>query len=62
MTVKEVNINRKVLYINFITVPCYTKFYITRFHTTRFHVTSEAVDKGIVIYRCDYIFSGFNWY
>jgi hypothetical protein len=55
--VKEVDINCKVLCINLITVP-----YCTRFRITRFRATSEAVDKGIVIYRCDYILSGFNWY
>ena len=57
MTVKEVNINRKVLYINLITTPYYTRFRITRFCTT-----SKAVDKGIIIYKYNYIFSNFNWY
>jgi len=52
MTVKEVDINSEVL---LVITPCYT-----RFRTTRFRITSKAVDKGIVVYRCDYILSGFN--
>ena len=69
MTVKEVDINSEVLYINVVIViitevggalalivtPC-----CTRFRTARFYTTSKAVDKGIVVYRCDYILSGFN--
>jgi len=69
MTVKEVNINSEVLYINVVIIivaevgstlalvitPC-----CTRFRTTRFYITSKAVDKGIVIYRRDYILSSFN--
>ena len=60
MTVKEVDINRKVLYINLITAPYYTRFRITRFHTTRFRTTNKAVDKSIIIYKYNYILSGFN--
>jgi len=69
MIVKEVDINSKVLYIDVVIViiaevgsalalivtPC-----CTRFRTTRFYATSKAVDKGIVIYRHNYILSGFN--
>jgi hypothetical protein len=76
MAVKEVDINSEVLYIDVIIVvvievggtlalivtPCCTRFRITRFHTTRFCTASEAVDKGIVIYRYDYILCSFNWY
>ena len=71
MAVKEVNIKSKVrrvivvevgsalalvvatLIIN-ITAP-----YYTRFRTTRFY-TRKAIGKGIVIYRRNYILSGFN--
>jgi hypothetical protein len=74
MTVKEVDINSKVLYINVVIViiievggaltlivtPCYTRFRTTRFRTTRFRATSKAVDKGIVVYRRNYILSSFN--
>ena len=69
MTVKEVNINSEVLYINVIiiiiaeigsTLAIIIIFCCTRFHTTRFHTTSKAVDKGIVVYRCNYILSSFN--
>jgi len=84
MTVKEVNINSKVLYVDVIIIviaevggafaliiatvianvaaPCCTRFRTTRFYTTRFCTTSKAIDKGIVVYRYDYILSGFNWY
>ena len=76
MTVKEVNINSKVLYIDviivvvtevggalaFVVTPYYTRFCTTRFRTTRFRTTSKAVDKGIVIYRYNYILGSFNWY
>jgi predicted regulator of Ras-like GTPase activity (Roadblock/LC7/MglB family) len=66
VAVKEVNINGKVGRVIVIEVggafalivtPCYT-----RFCTTRFCTASKAIDKGIVIYRHDYILSGFNWY
>jgi len=73
MTVKEVDINSEVLYINVVIViaevgsvfaliiaSCYTRFYTTRFRTTRFYTTGKAVDKGIVVYRRDYILSSFN--
>jgi len=82
MTVKEVDINSKVLYIDVIIIiiievggafaliittlianvaaPCCTRFHTTRFHTTRFYTTSKAIDKGIIIYRRNYILSGFN--
>jgi hypothetical protein len=74
MIVKEVNINSKVLYINvviiiiievgsalaFVVTPYYTRFRTTRFYTTRFYTTSKAVDKGIIVYRRNYILSGFN--
>ena len=39
-----------------------TRFRITRFRITKFCTTSEAVDKGIIVYRYNYILSGFNWY
>ena len=55
MTVKKVNINYKVLYINLIIV-----FYCIRFRIIRFHATSEAVDKGIIVYKYNYIFNSFN--
>jgi hypothetical protein len=58
MTVKEVDINSKVLYINWfvlIIASCYT-----RFRTTRFYTTSKAVGKGIIVYRYNYILSSFN--
>ena len=64
MTVKEVNINNKVLYINNNiiiitevggTLTLIITSYCTRFRTTRFHAISKAVNKGIVIYRYDYI-------
>ena len=60
MTVKEVNINSKVLYIDVIiiiiaevsgTFALIITLYCTRFCTTRFCTTSKAVDKGIVVYR-----------
>jgi len=82
ITVKEVNINSKVLYVNIviiiivgvggalaliiatlitnITAPCCTRFYTTRFYTTRFYTTSKAIDKGIIVYRHNYILSSFN--
>ena len=68
MTVKEVDINGEVLYINVIIVitevggvfALIIAFYYTRFCTTRFYTTSKAIDKGIVVYRRDYILSGFN--
>ena len=79
MTVKEININSKVLYINnniiiiakvsgaliFIITTLITNIaapYYTRFRTTRFYTTSKAVNKSIIIYRYNYILSGFNWY
>jgi hypothetical protein len=71
MTVKEVNINSEVFYINIIIIiiaevggafALIITLYCTRFYTTRFRTTSKAVDKSIVIYRHNYIFSGFNWY
>ena len=77
MTVKEVDINSEVLYIDIVVIiivkvggalalivatfvtnvaaPC-----CTRFRTARFRTTSEAMGKGIIIYRHDYILSGFN--
>jgi len=74
MTVKEVDINGEVLYINVVIViiievgsalalivtPYYTRFRTTRFYTARFCAISKAVDKGIIIYKRDYILSGFN--
>ena len=71
MIVKEVNINSKVLYINIIiviiikvggTLTLIITLYCTKFHTTRFCITSKAIDKGIVVYKYNYIFSSFNWY
>ena len=64
MAVKEVNINGKVGRIiivevgsalTLIVAPCYI-----RFHTTRFYTTSKVVDKGVVVYKHNYILSGFN--
>jgi len=72
MTVKEVNINDKVgrvivvkvgsaltlivaTPIAIITASCYTGF-----RTTRFCATSKAIGKGVVIYKRNYILSGFN--
>ena len=72
MAVKEVNIDGKVgrvivieiggtfalivaTFIADITAP-----YCTRFHTTRLYTASEAIGKGIVIYRRNYILSSFN--
>jgi membrane protein YdbS with pleckstrin-like domain len=63
ITVKEVDINSEVLYIDVVIViiikvgstlalvitPCYTRFCTTRFYTTRFRITSKAIDKGIVV-------------
>jgi len=82
ITVKEVDINSKVLYVNVIiiiiievggaltliiatlitnvTAPYYTRFRTTRFYTTRFYTASKAIDKGIIVYRRNYILSGFN--
>jgi hypothetical protein len=72
MIVKEVDINGKVgrvivvevggalalvvaTPIAIITVSC-----CTRFRTTRFYATSEAIGKGVIIYRRNYFLSGFN--
>ena len=73
MIVKEVDINSKVRRVLVVTkvgsalalivatlitdviAPCYT-----RFRTTRFYTTSKAIDKGVVVYRRNYILSGFN--
>jgi hypothetical protein len=58
--VKEVDISRKVLYINVViiiiievgsTLALIITSYYTRFRTTRFYTTSKAVDKGIIVYR-----------
>ena len=74
MAVKEVNIDSKVrrvivvevgstlaliivTLIADITAPC-----CTRFHTTRLYTASEAIGKGIVVYRRNYILNSFNWY
>jgi len=68
MIVKEVNVNSKVLYINVVIVVAEVggvfaliiASYYTRFRITRFRTTSKAVNKGIIIYRRNYILSGFN--
>jgi hypothetical protein len=74
MTVKEVDINSKALYINIIIIiivkvgstlaliitPYYTRFRTTKFRITRFCITSKAIDKGIIIYKYNYILSSFN--
>ena len=72
MVVKEVNINGKVGRVIVVEVgsalalivatpiAIITASYYTRFRTTRFHTTSEAIGKGIVVYRYNYILSGFN--
>ena len=64
MAVKEVNINGKVRRVIVVEVGSalaliITPYYI-RFHTTKFYTTSKAVDKGVIIYRYNYILSGFN--
>ena len=73
MVVKEVNINGKIgrviiikesgtlalIITTFIAI--ITVFYYIRFRTG-LYTTSEAVGKGIIIYRYNYIFSCFNWY
>ena len=60
ITVKEVNINSKIFYINVVIVivievgSAFTLIvtpYYTRLRTTRFCATSQAVDKGIIIYK-----------
>jgi len=72
MTVKEVNINGKVGRVIVIEVggalalvvatpiAIITAPYYTRFRTTRFYTTNKAIDKGIIIYRRNYILSSFN--
>jgi len=68
MTVKEVDVNSEVLYINVVIVVAKVGSVFaliitsccTRFRTTRFRTTSKAIDKGIVVYRRDYILSSFN--
>jgi len=45
-----------------ITVPYCTRFRTTRVCTTRLYATREAIGKGIVVYRRNYIFSRFDWY
>ena len=69
MIVKEVNINSEVLYINIVIViiievggalAFIITLYCTRFRIIRFCITSKAIDKGIVIYKYNYIFSSFN--
>ena len=64
VAVKEVNINGKVGRVIVVEVGGALAFvvapYCTRFRTTRFRTTSEAVDKGIIVHRRDYILSDFN--
>ena len=71
MIVKEININSEVFYINIIIIiiaevggalALIITPYCTRFYTTKFCATSEAINKGIVIYKYNYILSVFNWY
>ena len=71
MVVKEVNINGKVGRVIVVEVGGtlalvvatliidITAPYYTRFRTTRFY-TRKAIGKGIIIYRRNYILSGFN--
>ena len=64
MVVKEVNINGKVGRVIVVEVggafALIATPYCTRFRTTRFRTTSKAVDKGIVVYRRDYILGRFD--
>jgi hypothetical protein len=73
VVVKEVNINGKIRRVIIITkvgsalalivatlITNITASYYTRFRTTRFYTTSKAIGKGVVIYRRNYILSGFN--
>ena len=74
MVVKEVNIDGKVGRVIIVEVggtlalivttliADITAPYCTRFRTIRLYTASEAIGKGIVIYRRNYIFSSFNWY
>ena len=70
MAVKEVNIKGKVgrvivievggaLALIVATPITITVSYYTRFRT-RLYTTSKAIGKGIVVYRRNYILSGFN--
>jgi hypothetical protein len=43
-----------------ITAPYCTRLRTTRFYTTKLYTTRKAIGKGIVVYRRDYILSGFN--
>ena len=64
VAVKEVNINGKVRRVIIVEVGSALALivapYYIRFRTTRFYTTSKAVDKGIIVYRRNYILSGFN--
>src|SRR6266702_820994 len=42
--------------IAIIITPCCTRFHTTKFYTTKFYAASEAIGKGIIIYRCDFGF------
>ena len=73
MAVKEVNVNSKVRRV-VVVIEVGGAFalvvitlianviapYYTRFHTTRRYITSKAIGKGIVVYKRNYILSGFN--
>ena len=73
MVVKEVNVDSKVRRVvvvievggafALIVITLITNViapYYTKFRTTRLYITSKAIGKGIVVYRRDYILSGFN--
>jgi len=68
VAVKEVNINGKVRRVIVVEVGgalaliIATPIAIIRFRTTRFCATSEAIGKGVIVYRHNYFLSGFNWY
>ena len=74
MAVKEVNINGKVGRVIVVEVggafalvvitliadviaPCCIRLY-----TIRPYAISEAIGKGVIVYRRDYTLGGFNWY
>jgi hypothetical protein len=71
VAVKEVNINGKVGRVIIVEVGSALALIVTTlianviapYYTrlrTRLYTTSKAIGKGIVVYRRDYILSGFN--
>jgi len=73
MAVKEVNVNSKVRRVVVVIevggafapvvitlIANVIASYCTRFCTTRLYTTSKAIGKGIVVYKRNYILSGFN--